>query len=176
VSIETYLIWRTTGVEVDEVRYRMTLKPAIRQRKQNESHEDYLAGSARSTRPARPLPARGDRPPHPRRLPAARAGAVGVGRADPPCPPHGVWPRNTAACHDHGGCRFLALCAREPGAEHQFVERESDPRRPHDVLLPDKPQTRKTLGITPMNARVFLAGTPKVGKTTLPRRGRRSRR
>src|SRR4051812_23518464 len=35
------------------------------------------------------------------------------------------------------------------------------------VLLPDKPQTRKTLGITPMNARVFLAGTPKVGKTTL---------
>jgi hypothetical protein len=35
------------------------------------------------------------------------------------------------------------------------------------VLLPDKPQTRKSLGVTPMNARVFLAGMPKVGKTSL---------
>jgi hypothetical protein len=35
------------------------------------------------------------------------------------------------------------------------------------TLLPDKPQTRQTLAVTPMNARVFLAGTPKVGKTTL---------
>lgn len=35
------------------------------------------------------------------------------------------------------------------------------------VQLPDKPQTRQTLGVTPMGARVFLAGTPKVGKTTL---------
>lgn len=35
------------------------------------------------------------------------------------------------------------------------------------VTLPDKPQTRESLGITPMNARVFLAGMPKVGKTTL---------
>jgi hypothetical protein len=35
------------------------------------------------------------------------------------------------------------------------------------VQLPDKPQTRVSLGITPMSARVFLAGMPKVGKTTL---------
>ena len=35
------------------------------------------------------------------------------------------------------------------------------------VALPDQPQTRESLGITPMSARVFLAGMPKVGKTTL---------
>lgn len=35
------------------------------------------------------------------------------------------------------------------------------------VQLPDKPQTRQTLGVTPMGARVFLAGMPKSGKTTL---------
>ena len=35
------------------------------------------------------------------------------------------------------------------------------------VTLPTEPQTRNALGITPMNARVFLAGTAKVGKTTL---------
>jgi hypothetical protein len=38
-----------------------------------------------------------------------------------------VWPRNTGACLDHGGCAFLALCAREPGAIHQFREREQQP-------------------------------------------------
>lgn len=35
------------------------------------------------------------------------------------------------------------------------------------VALPDKPQTRATLNVTPMNARVFLTGTPKAGKSTL---------
>lgn len=40
------------------------------------------------------------------------------------------------------------------------------PARPA-VQLPTEPQTREALGVTPMNARVFLAGQPKVGKTTL---------
>lgn len=35
------------------------------------------------------------------------------------------------------------------------------------LALPTQPQTRSELGITPMNARVFLLGVPKVGKTTL---------
>lgn len=35
------------------------------------------------------------------------------------------------------------------------------------VALPTEPQTRASLGITPMNARVFLTSTPKAGKTTL---------
>lgn len=35
------------------------------------------------------------------------------------------------------------------------------------VQMPTKPQTRGELGITPMNARIFLLSVPKVGKTTL---------
>jgi hypothetical protein len=35
------------------------------------------------------------------------------------------------------------------------------------VEMPTKPQTRGELGITPMNARIFLLSVPKVGKTTL---------
>ena len=35
------------------------------------------------------------------------------------------------------------------------------------TVLPTKPQTRETLAITPLQARVLLAGFPKVGKSTL---------
>lgn len=35
------------------------------------------------------------------------------------------------------------------------------------VQLPEKPQTRGTLQVSPMSARVFLAGMPKSGKSTL---------
>lgn len=35
------------------------------------------------------------------------------------------------------------------------------------VALPTEPQTRETLQVTPLSARVFLAGMPKVGKSTL---------
>ena len=35
------------------------------------------------------------------------------------------------------------------------------------LALPTAPQTRATLQITPMSARVFVAGMPKVGKSTL---------
>jgi hypothetical protein len=35
------------------------------------------------------------------------------------------------------------------------------------TMLPTKPQTRETLAIDPLSARVLLAGMPKVGKSTL---------
>jgi hypothetical protein len=120
VSIGCYLIWRCTGVEIRKVEYRITLKPAIR-RKQNETHDDYLVRIAHeyATRPEHYLISE----------PVTRttedylrleqeiwrwAETVRDARKD------GVWPRNTGACMDFGGCQFLALCAREPGAEHQF--------------------------------------------------------
>jgi hypothetical protein len=120
VSIGCYLIWRTTGVEIGEVQYRVTLKPAIR-RRQGESHDDYLVRIAHeyATRPGHYLICE----------PVTRtqddylrleqelwrwAETVRDARKD------GVWPRNTAACLDYGGCQFLPLCAREPGADLQF--------------------------------------------------------
>lgn len=123
VSICCYVTWRTTGVLVERVRYRMTLKPAIRQNK-NEFHDDYLAriASEYATRPEHYLA----------EFEATRtlseflrlehelwrwAEQLRSARAD------GVWPRNTGACADFGGCRFLPLCSEEPGAEHQYIER-----------------------------------------------------
>lgn len=125
VQIETYLVYRCTGVLVTEVRYRMTLKPAIRQR-QKEQFESYLERIAEeyATRPEHYLaeeivtPSLDDFDRLEREL-WRWAEQIRESRRD------GTWPRNTSACHDYGGCRFLPLCAGEPGARHQFVEREA---------------------------------------------------
>lgn len=120
VSIEAYLVWRTTGVQVDTIKYRVTRKPAIRPR-QNETHSEFLdrIREEYTTRPDHYL----------REVEANRSledfelleaelweWADRVRRARR----SGVFPRNTSACHDYGGCRYLPLCSREPGAEHQF--------------------------------------------------------
>lgn len=125
VQIETYLVWRVTGVLVTEVRYRMTLKPQIRQR-QNETLPAYLQRIADDycVRPDHYLAEEVVRPSLDDFLRLERelwrwAEQIRESRKD------GTWPRNTSACHDYGGCRFLALCAGEPGARHQFVEREA---------------------------------------------------
>lgn len=125
VQIETYLVYRTTGVLVREVHYRMTLKPAIRQR-QKESFEGYLIRIAEeyATRPDHYLAEEIVTPSLDDFLRLERelwrwAEQIRESRKD------GTWPRNTGACHDYGGCRFLPLCAGEPGARHQFVEREA---------------------------------------------------
>lgn len=130
VSIGCYLAWRTSGTVVERVRYRMTKKPSIK-RKQNESHDDYLCRIAADY---------AERPDfYLAEFPVTRtpedflrleqelwrwAEQLRDARRD------GVFPRNVAHCSDFGGCSFLPLCAREPGAEHQFEER---PRRPEPV-------------------------------------------
>lgn len=126
VQIETYLIWRTTGVVVSEVRYRMTLKPAIRQ-KQNEGFDAYLERVAveYATRPDHYLAEEVVHPTLDDFLRLERelwrwAESIRDSRRD------GTWPRNTGACQDFGGCRFLPLCSGEPGARNQFVEREKE--------------------------------------------------
>lgn len=120
VSIECYLIWRTTGVEIEDIEYRVTVKPAIR-RRQGESHDEYLVRIAYeyATRPDHYLisePVKRTRDDYLRLEQELWRWAETVrdARRD------GVWPRNTAACLDYGGCQFLALCAREPGAHLQF--------------------------------------------------------
>lgn len=123
VSIGAYLVWRCFGVEIREVRYRVTLKPGIR-RKQNEAHAEYLARIATEyeTRPEHYLVeevVHRDRDDYLRleRELWRWAETVREARHD------GTWPRNTAACVDFGGCSYLSLCADEPGAAHQFVEK-----------------------------------------------------
>lgn len=128
VSIGAYLVWRCTGVKVARVHYRMTLKPAIR-RRQNEAHEAFLNRIAEeyAIRPDHYLAeevATRDESDFLRLEQELWQWAEQLRQARRA----GVWPRNTGQCHEYGGCRFLALCAGEPGAHHQFRVRETRPQ------------------------------------------------
>lgn len=128
VTIGCYLVWRCLGIEVAEVKYRMTLKPGIR-RRQAESHALYLQ-RIRAEYESRPdhylIEEPVTRSPDDYlRLEQELwrwAETIRDARRD------GIWPRNTAQCHEYAGCAYLALCAREPGADHQFVMREERPK------------------------------------------------
>lgn len=124
VSIECYLLWRCLGWSPERIHYRMTLKPGIK-RRQNESHDEYLARLVADYQ-ARPDFYLVEEPPVTRdhadflRLEQELwrwAEMVRDARRD------GIWPRNTAACQDFGGCRYAPLCCGEPGAEHQFIQK-----------------------------------------------------
>lgn len=125
VTLGCYLHWRTTGEEITEISYRMTKRPSIKQR-QDESVEQYRARIVADYLDVRPEFYLHEftltrTPEDFLRLEQelwSWAEQVRAARRD------GVFPRNTAACMDFGGCPFLALCCREPGAEHQFVERQ----------------------------------------------------
>ena len=102
----------------------MTLKPAIR-RKQAETHGIYLARikAEYETRPDHYLveePVTRTTDDYLRLEQELWTWAEQIRQARRT----GVFPRNTAQCHEYAGCKYLPLCAREPGAEHQFVERQ----------------------------------------------------
>lgn len=125
VTIGCYLHWRTTSREIRQVSYRLTKKPSIR-RKQTESHDEFLERliADYQERPEFYLHefTLTRTPEDYLRLEAELwrwSEQVRDARRD------GVFPRNTSACADFGGCQFLSLCCREPGADHQFVERET---------------------------------------------------
>lgn len=127
VSIGCYLVFRTTGVMIEEVRYRVTLKPGIRRRK-DESHRAYLDRIAADyeSRPEHYLIEEVATRTENDFLRLERelwrwAERVRDARRD------GVFPRNTGACHEYNGCRFLAACADEPGWRHQFVTKSERP-------------------------------------------------
>lgn len=124
VTLGCYLLWRCRGIEVSEVAYRMTKKPSIR-RRQNESHNEYLE------RLVTDYIERPDFYLHEFTLTRTPddflrleqelwtwCEQIRAARRD------GVFPRNVAACSEFGGCPYLPLCCREPGALHQFAERE----------------------------------------------------
>jgi hypothetical protein len=121
VLIGCYLVWRCTGTLIGEVRYRVVLKPQIR-RRNGESHREYLDRIADEykTRPDHYLI---EEVTHPDTSDFARlerelwawVSRLRAARRE------GTWPRNTSACHDYGGCRFLPLCAGEPGAIQQYT-------------------------------------------------------
>lgn len=124
VTLGCYLLWRCEGIEVEQVSYRITRKPSIKQT-QKETLDEYLE------RVERDYQERPDFYLHEYTLTRTPEDFLRLeqelwrwceqirdARRD------GVFPRNVAACGDFGGCQFLPLCCREPGASAQFVERE----------------------------------------------------
>jgi len=124
VSIEFYSVWRATGVLAERMNYRMTLKCALR-RGRRESHDQFLDRIAKDYE---------ERPDHylaefeatrtledferlEQELAAWSMRLVFLRASN-------AWTRNTARCSDYSGCEFLPLCSGEPGARHQYVERE----------------------------------------------------
>ena len=123
VTLGAYLIWRTSGVQVDTIRYRITKKPSIR-RRQNESHIEFCQ---------RILADYEARPEFYVHEFVLKRGPVDFLRLERElwrwCEQirsserDGVWPRNIASCGDYGGCPMLPLCAREPDAMRRFEVR-----------------------------------------------------
>lgn len=124
VTIGCYLAWRCYGVDIGEVRYRITKKPGIRQR-QGESHDGYLARITEeyATKPDDYMVEEILTRTHEDFLRFEQELWVWTEQLRR-ARRTGIWPRNVAHCFDYSGCPFLAACAREPGFEHQYQVRE----------------------------------------------------
>jgi hypothetical protein len=124
VSIEFYAHWRATGILAERMRYRMTLKCGLRRGKR-ESHDEFLDRIAQDYE---------ERPDHYLAEFSAERTLANFVRLEGELAAWSMrlvflkasntWTRNTARCSDFSGCEFLPLCSDEPGARHQYVERE----------------------------------------------------
>lgn len=134
IALGCYGLWRATGLEVREVRYRFTRKPSIRQKK-DETLPDFLERLAADYAD----PDRRDFYTHEEplfrdaddllrieaelwvwaeKLRTARRGRL--------------YDRNTSHCGDFGGCPFIPLCVGDPDAPALYRERDD-----HDRPLPE---------------------------------------
>lgn len=126
VGLTAYALWRVTGKPVRIIRYRFTRKPSIRQ-KQNESLSEYV------DRLKQDYVDRADWYLHEEQtfrseddllLIEAELWAWAEQRRHATAGQ--VYPRNTSACADFGGCPYIDLCLGAPEAPALY--REKDPR------------------------------------------------
>lgn len=125
LALECYGTWRATGKPVREVWYRFMRKPSIRQRK-GESVEEFCARIAEDyvTRPDFYL--------HEEHLIRSEADLLRIeeelwewARQLRAQRNQKLFPRNTSHCAEFGGCPYMAMCLREPGAEALYDRRDS---------------------------------------------------
>jgi hypothetical protein len=124
ISLAAYGIWRATGREVSKVRYRFTRKPTIRQRK-GESLGEYLMRVERDYN---------DRPDFYAEEQVIYRDQASLARTEAELwewaeqvrasRKRHLWPRNTSACTDFGGCEFLPLCLGDPDALSLYQEKQ----------------------------------------------------
>ena len=124
ISLAAYGIWRATGREVSKVRYRFTRKPSIRQKK-GESVGEYLMRVERDYN---------DRPDFYAEEQVIYRDQAALARTEAELwewaeqvrssRKRHLWPRNTSACTDFGGCEFLPLCLGDPDALSLYQEKQ----------------------------------------------------
>lgn len=124
ISLAAYGIWRATGREVSKVRYRFTRKPSIRQKK-GESVGEYLMRVERDYN---------DRPDFYAEEQVIYRDQAALARTEAELwewaeqvrasRKRHLWPRNTSACTDFGGCEFLPICLGDSDALSLYQEKQ----------------------------------------------------
>lgn len=123
VTLGCYLLWRCEGIDVRDVSYRITRTPSIKQT-QKETLSEYLDRlehdyAERASWYCQEFELSRTPDDFVRLEQELWDWAAQIRDATR----KGVWPRNVSSCAEYQGCRYLALCAREPGAEQQFQVR-----------------------------------------------------
>ena len=124
ISLAAYGIWRATGRSVTKIRYRLTRKPSIRQRK-GEDLGDFLVRVERDYF---------DRPDFYAEEQVVYRDQASLWRTEAELwewaeqvrasRKRALFTRNTSACTDFGGCEFLPLCLGDPDAPSLYQERK----------------------------------------------------
>lgn len=130
IALECYGTWRATGLEVREVFYRYVKKPSIKQKKDESIAEfcervegDYMERPEFYCHEEHMLRSSDD-------LLRVEEELWSWGQQLQWLRGQSVATRNSAHCADFGGCAFLSLCLREPGAEGLFTARQNSDGRP----------------------------------------------
>lgn len=128
IALECYGTWRATGKEVREVFYRYVKKPSIKQRK-DETVDEFCA------RLEADYAERPDFYCHEEHMLRTSDDLLRVeeelwswGQQLQWLRRQSVATRNSSHCADFGGCAYMSLCLREPGAEGLYATRTSSPR------------------------------------------------
>jgi hypothetical protein len=131
LQLARYGIWRATGRPVNKVHYRWVKKPSIK-RKQNETVDEFLDRIAADYE-ARPEFYAYEPPP-------SYITAADLLRIEAELwtwaeqlrqlRRQRIYDRNTSACSDYGGCKYIPICSGDPDAHALYFkrpEREASP-------------------------------------------------
>jgi hypothetical protein len=136
VTLGSYALWRVMGVPVRKVRFRWVRKPSIKQKQTEtigqylerleadyeERADDFYAHEETVTRaPADYLRIEQELWEWAERLRNLRQ-------------ENKVFPRNTGACSDFGGCQFIPICVGDPDALSLYERRERETNDAHAAV------------------------------------------
>ena len=128
VAIYRYGIWRATGRRVETVRYRWTRKPQIRQ-KQDETIDEFCERIRQDyvERPDFYLHEENPASASDRDMLRVEAELWVWAEQIRHAEKQKLYVRNTAHCHEFGGCPYIPICTGDPEAKHLYRKRDDQP-------------------------------------------------